>query len=102
MKGMNTVVISSLEDMLRLHSTDMELIARDLVRLGRRHKRATLLGLLALGGTLYLAKKEKETADKVDRLEESHRKLMDDYHNYVTYHAEYNPDKLDYEEDLDI
>lgn len=101
MKGKtNTIVIAALEDMVKLHAVDMEGVARELVRLGKRNKRATLLSLLAIGGALYLGREHKKLTDKVDRLEEKQMNLQKDFDNCVIEHAGFVPDK--YDEDLDI
>lgn len=95
----NPIVVSNLGDMVTLHNRNMEMVARDVIKLARKNKRATFLSLLAIAGTLYLSKKEKETADKLDQLKESHAKLESDFERYVMDHSEYNKENT-YDDEL--
>ena len=94
MKG-NQVIVGSLEEVVRLYNKNFDMIEKDMLKIIRKNKKATLLSLLASVGTLYLFKQNKKLADKVDRLEEKHKNLEEDYNNYVMSKQDF-----DYDEDI--
>ena len=87
--------VATWEEAASTQNRNMERIAKHLTKLYKKNKRATILSLVAIAGTLYLAKSQKKSNDKIDRLEEHYKNLYEDYHNYVISHSEYNPDKDD-------
>lgn len=95
MKGTNQVIVGSLEEVVRLYNKNFDSIERDMLKIIRRNKKATLLSLFAAAGTLYLFKQNKALTDKVDRLEEKHKNLSEDYHSYVMSNKD-----VDYDDDI--
>ena len=83
MKRNKYTVVKSLEDLVSICNTNFEWVEQSMLRMAKKNKRATFLSVLASVGTLYLFKKNKELADKVDRLEEDHKNLSDEYSRHV-------------------
>ena len=88
------IVVNSLEDMIKLHTIDINETTTFIRKVAKKNKKATLFSFLAFAGVLYLGKKQKKLADKIDRLEEEHKTLEEEYRNYRFDHMDYDDDMI--------
>ena len=94
-KGIESMPISSLEDMVRLHNLNVDMIFHDIRKVSKRSSAAYKLGLIGCAGLLYLYKKFKKQEDDIDRLREEVKNLTSEKST-----GDYNFDQ-DIEFDLD-
>lgn len=97
LKGLNRVItVTNLEDMVKLHNHNMEAVAKDICNLARKQKTLGLFSMCLGAGLFVLYKESEKQSKKIDRLEEKHKNLYEDYHSYVmANNGEYDPSKDD-------
>ena len=92
-KGTGTMVISTLEDMVKLHNKNMHEATIELAKLCVKQRRTGRIAGLALIGVGALFKYTHDLATSHRQLKNDVTNLKEEYHHYVITHADYDSEE---------
>lgn len=64
------IAVSTIEDLVLLHNLNADAWIKNFNKLAKKNKKVMFIGLINLGLSLYLLKRDKDKSDSIDRLKE--------------------------------